>query len=299
MIYQIIVALIALAILKSYFPKLVLLIKKVDYKGKRIIITGASSGIGEYLVYEYARKNAILVLAARRSERLVVVAEKAKNLGAVDVMIVQCDVTDEESCKNLVQQTVDKYKGIDILILNAGASGIIRFEDCKNLDVHRQLMNTNYFGCITITFYAIKYLRASKGKIVVISSLAGKTATPLRSAYSGSKFALHGFYDALRYEVSPDVQITIVCPGFVISEIHDKAITADGKKLERNISSFMKTDVCAKLIQQAEAEGTRELVMTWKANLFNNWLHPFIPYFLKDALIRKMTLGGFANKSDF
>jgi len=258
---------------------------QVTYKGKKVILTGASSGIGEDLAYSYARLGAIVILAARRRDKLERVATKCQELGASDVFICTADVSKEEDCKSLILQTVKKYAGIDILVLNAGIGAIMKFEEIKDFKLVRQIFDTNYYGCIIPTYYALPYLRKSHGKVVVISSLAGLTGTPSRTIYCSTKHALHGFYESLRYEVSPDVQITVVCPGFVHTEFHDKVET-DGAPLVRDVSQFMSSKECARIILQAEQKGKRLEVLTFlgKLHLISRLL---LPDSIRDRIVAK------------
>lgn len=170
------------------------------YFGKVVVITGASSGIGEALALFYASLGASLVLAARRSDKLKSVADKCSKLGS-PVLCVQADVSKEEDCKNLIEKTIDETGRIDILILNAGITMLKRLDELKNLDGVKKLMDVNFWGTVYCTFHALKYLKESRGTICVVSSLLGKGWAPTRTAYAASKHALDGFFHSLRLEV--------------------------------------------------------------------------------------------------
>jgi len=256
-----------------------------SYKGKIIIITGASSGIGEELAYQYSKEGAKLVLAARRIEKLNNVVKKCQDLGAQQVISVQTDASKESDCKGLIDATIKAYNGIDLLLLNAGQSCLIHVRDSKpeHFKVFHDLMDTNFFGYVYPTIYALPHLQKSKGTIIAISSLAGIFAPPKRAIYGATKAAVNNFFNVLRNE-EPDIQVTVVCPGFVISEIHDKAFKSDAK-LERNLKNFMTTATCATIIINAGAEGKREEVMTGGGKL-GVFLKPFVPS-LVDYLTRR------------
>eukprot|EP01118_Nematostelium_gracile_P007518 TRINITY_DN2451_c0_g1_i3.p1 TRINITY_DN2451_c0_g1~~TRINITY_DN2451_c0_g1_i3.p1 ORF type:complete len:302 (-),score=86.92 TRINITY_DN2451_c0_g1_i3:17-922(-) len=260
----------------SLFPR-----KRQNYKGKSIIITGASSGIGEELAVQYAKLGARLVLAARRIDRLNDLVNKCKSLGAADAIAVQVDVTKESDCKNLIDKTIQAYAAIDLLLLNAGQSCLIKVSELTDLYPYRQTMEINYWGYVYPTIYALPFLRTSHGTITVISSLSAIFPTPRRAAYSASKLAVHGFFNCLRTE-EPNIQVTIVAPGFVMSEIHDKAFSVS--KLEREKKKFMSTPECASIIIDAAATGKREEIMTTSAK-FANIARVFFP-----TLIEKMVL---------
>jgi len=247
-------------------------VTRKSFKGKVVVITGCSSGIGVELAYQFAGKGAKLVLCARRVDRLAEVVEQCKKLGT-DAIAVACDVTKEQDCKNLIESAVKKFGTVDTLVLNAGQGCLLQLKEVTTFDQFRTTMDTNYWGCVYPTYYALNYLRQSKGTIIVVSSLAAKIPTPRRSMYAASKSALHGFFNALRVE-EPNIQTTIVCPGFVLSEIHDKAFAVG--KVERKKDSFMTAERCAQIIHDAAAEGRREEVMTFLGK-FGALAYTFIP----------------------
>eukprot|EP01112_Ceratiomyxa_fruticulosa_P016188 TRINITY_DN4859_c0_g1_i1.p1 TRINITY_DN4859_c0_g1~~TRINITY_DN4859_c0_g1_i1.p1 ORF type:complete len:298 (-),score=55.54 TRINITY_DN4859_c0_g1_i1:65-958(-) len=257
------------------------------YKGKRVIITGASGGIGEQLAYKYAQLGAKLCLAARRRLELEVIQENCNRMGASGCIIVQSDVTIEADCKRIIESTVREWAGIDILILNAGAGAIFPFEEVKDLSVFRSNMDINYFGSVYCTHFAFPHLLASKGSIVVVSSLSGKIGAPNRTAYSASKHALHGFFNALRCENGDKIQISIVCPGFVHTDFHGKVNTGGSSfDIARNTSHFMTVEECVEIIFNAERTGKREVVMTLLANI-GQYVAPFFPQLIDYFAIKK------------
>ncbi|KAL9831535.1 putative 11-beta-hydroxysteroid dehydrogenase [Arabidopsis thaliana] len=176
-----------------------------DVAGKVVLITGASSGIGEHVAYEYAKKGTKLALVARRKDRLEIVAETSRQLGSGDVIIIPGDVSNVED--------------LDHLINNAGVPQTVIFEDFTQIQDANSIMDINFWGSTYITYFAIPHLRKSKGKIVVISSATAIISLPAASVYSASKAALVKFFETLRVEISPDIKITIALPGFISTDM--------------------------------------------------------------------------------
>jgi NADP-dependent 3-hydroxy acid dehydrogenase YdfG len=167
-------------------------------KDKVVIITGASSGIGLASVREFYRHKSKIVLAARSIDKLNEIIRELDPEGE-RCMAVKTDVTKENECKNMVDQAVEKFGRIDILVNNAGISMRAIFDDVK-VDVLKRVMDVNFWGVVYCTKYALPYIQQSKGTIVGISSIAGFHGLPGRSAYSASKFAMHGFLESIRTE---------------------------------------------------------------------------------------------------
>ncbi|XP_010250644.1 PREDICTED: 11-beta-hydroxysteroid dehydrogenase 1B-like [Nelumbo nucifera] len=203
-----------------------------DLTGKVVIITGASSGIGEHLAYEYGRRGARLVLVARRENSLREVAKKAGQLGSPDVLVVRADVSKVEDCKRFIQEAVNHFGRIDHLICNAGITCACIFEDALDVTNFRTVMDINFWGSIYSTYFAIPHLRKSKGKIIVISSSAGSFVSPMMSLYGASKAAMINFYETLRVELGQEVKVTLVTPGFVESEMTQGKHLSKGGSLE-------------------------------------------------------------------
>lgn len=231
------------------------------FTDKVVWITGASSGIGEGLAYALALENAKLILSARRVEEL----ERVKKNCATDharVAVLPLDVTDLESLPAKAQEAHKLFGRIDILINNAGVGSRGYVVD-MDIAVHQRVMQVNYFGQIALTKAVLPYMIARRsGNIVAVSSLTGKLPVPGRSAYCASKHALHGFFDALRGEVHPyNIQVHILCPGFVETHISENSLMADGSprgpKAVREHSS-MTTQESAKQILYAIRTGKEE-----------------------------------------
>jgi len=194
---------------------------------KTVVITGASSGIGAALAIEYAKKKWQIVLAARSVEKLNEIAKECENLGA-KILVTSCDVSKKTDCENLINQTIEKFKHIDVLINNAGISMRALFNDCKT-DVLEQLMAVNFWGAVYCTKYALPYLLKTKGSVVGVSSIAGIKGLPARTGYSASKFALHGFLESLRIEnLKTGLHVLVACPGYTASNIRNSALNSNG-----------------------------------------------------------------------
>jgi len=261
------------------------------YAGKRIVITGASSGLGEELAYKYAALGASLVLGARREDKLNTVAQKCKTLGAGDVLSIKADFSIEADCKRFIETIIQKWQGFDILILNAGIGGQFRVEDVKDGSNFKEIFNTNVYGYVNTTIYALPHLLKNKGQIVAISSLLGKSWGPTRSAYSASKHALDGFFNSLRCEVDNRITITTIYPGFFISELHSKLLNEEGSKIQnvkRDLSQFMSVEEATRLTLDGIEDKRRELVMTYVGHPIIRILSVVFPSAVDKIVIRKI-----------
>ncbi len=170
-------------------------------KDKVVIITGASKGIGAELARQLAAKGAKLVLAARGEQELEAVAAECRKRGA-EVIAVRADVAIERDCQAVVAGAVTAFGRLDALVNNAGATMWARFEDVQDMSILERIMQVNYMGAVYCTHHALPFLRESKGLIVGISSLAGRTGVPTRTGYSAAKHAMTGFFDSLRIELA-------------------------------------------------------------------------------------------------
>ena len=255
---------------------------------KVVIVTGASSGIGQQLALQLARDGAHLALAARNVQKLEHVAKECHQQGARTLAVVT-DVTKQIQCENLIKDTVEIFGRIDIVINNAGITMCARFDEIEDLAVMEQIMRVNYFGSLYCTYYALPYLKKTSGAIVGISSLTGKTGVPTRSFYAASKHAMAGFFDSLRIELADSgVSVTMVYPGFVATGVRTRALginrTSQGSS-PRNEPGIMTAETCARLILKATAQRKRELVMTSGGRL-GLWLKLIAPR-LTDRIARR------------
>ena len=207
------------------------------------------------------------------------------------VHVIVGDVGERTDCKRIVEASAELMGGIDVLLLNAGIGCLVELEKVpeEDLAVAQEVMNVNYLANVHLSFYALPLLRVSRGMIIVNSSLAGIGWSPGRCFYSASKHALRGFFNSLRCEVGHEVQVTMTYPGFVMSEIHDRAYHEKGKPLQRS-GDFMSAERCAELILQGAAKGSRDYCMTWLGS-FALKTTPFLGSLNDILAIRKANSG--------
>lgn len=251
---------------------------------KIIVITGASDGIGAEMARQLAGRHGAgvgLVLAARDESRLQAVAAQCTELGA-QALAVPTDVSHEAACRLLIATTIGKFGRIDALINNAGMSAQALLEDVKAEDLawYEQLMRINLWGSVWCTHAALPWLKQSRGSIVAVSSLAGLVGVPGRTAYSATKFAMTGFFEALRAEMkTAGVSVTTAYPGVVSTNIRHHGFNAAG--LPAGSSGLkedgaMSVEECARLIIEGMDRREREVVMTAKGKL-GRWLKLIAP----------------------
>ena len=247
-------------------------------RDKVVVITGASSGIGEAMAREYALMGARVVLGARREDELRRVAEDISKRGGKVVYAV-CDVTREEDCKMLIAKAVESFGRVDIMICNAGLSMRALFDDC-DLGVLHRLMDVNFWGTVYCTKYALPYLQQSRGSLVGISSVAGIHGLPGRTGYSASKYAMTGFLDTIRVEnLSKGVHVMTACPGFTASNVRLAALTADGTaqgETPRNEARMMTPEQVAHIVAHGLKRRKRLCLMEWEGRL-THFLKKFCP----------------------
>jgi short-subunit dehydrogenase len=244
-------------------------------QSKTVVITGASSGIGKALVYEFVSKGSKVVMAARRVELL---QQIEKELGSENVLAVKADVSKEDDCRRLIESAVGKFGSIDVLINNAGISMRAILEECE-VDVLRRVMDVNFWGTVYCTKYALPYLLKAQGSVVGVVSIAGYIGLPGRTAYSASKFAIRGFLDTLRVENrKKNLHVLIAAPGFVASEIREHALVKDGseqKTSPKPEEDLMTAERCAYHIYRAVKKRKRVLILSFYTGVlavfFSKW----------------------------
>lgn len=248
-------------------------------KGRRIILTGASEGIGRALALELAARGARVSLAARDRERLDSLAQECRARGG-EALAVPTDVTSQQDLEWLVAETVKSFGGIDVVIHNAGITMWSRFDALQDLSIFERLMEVNYHAPVRLTSLALPHLKQSRGLIVAVASLAGMTGVPERSAYAGSKHAMVGFFDSLRIELAGSgVDVCVVAPDFVVSEIHKRAIGPDGEPLGASPmkqAKIMTAAECALHIVRGIEKRQRLVLMTARGKL-GRWLKLVAP----------------------
>jgi len=251
---------------------------------KIIVITGASDGIGAEMARQLAGSHGAhvaLVLAARDETRLTQVAGQCTAFGA-QTLVLPTDVSLEPACRALIAATIARFGQMDALINNAGMSAQALFEEVKAEDLawYEQLMRVNLWGSVWCTHAALPHLKQSRGNIVAVSSLAGLFGVPGRTAYSATKFAMTGFFEALRAELkTAGVSVTTAYPGVVATQIRHHGLNAAGQTAGSSglkEDNAMSVEECARLILQGMNSRQREVVMTAKGKL-GRWLKLFAP----------------------
>jgi dehydrogenase/reductase SDR family member 7B len=258
-----------------------------------IWITGASSGIGASLAKQLAAADVRLILSARDEGKLKEVAKCCELKGAsTEVAVV--DLTDTVNLATVADQVLDKHENIDVLILCAGVSQRSYAFD-TTMQTCRKIMDLNFFSVVALTQKVVPKMLANKcGKIVVISSVAGKLGTPLRSSYSASKHALHGYFDSLRAELSSfGISVTIVCPGFIQTNITLNSLLGDGSKynkVDEALKNGVPVEKCARRIIKGFQSGEEEFIVSGLKEKTGALLKRFFPVLLSKIVRRVNTV---------
>ena len=253
-------------------------------KRKLVWITGASSGIGKGLSNAYNDKNYDILLSGRRIEALKEIAASLSNKSE----ILNFDVEDYTQ----IDQAVEKLKAMarfpDIIILNAGISQRSYAID-TDMSVTERIMKVNFFSNVYIVKSILSLIRSNKTHLVIISSVSGKLGSQMRSSYSASKHALHGYFDSLRAELASDgVKITLVCPGYVATDISMNALTGDGKpqkSMDINTANGISVQYLASKIIKAVENKKNEVYIGGK-EVLAIYLQRFLPSILAKLITR-------------
>lgn len=232
-------------------------------KNRVVVITGASSGIGEAMAKLYAQMGAKVVLGARSEDKL---QQLSADIVAAGGQAAYCatDVTKQADCQRLIQTAVEAFGGIDVLICNAGISMRAIFDDV-DLSVLHRLMDVNFWGTVYCAKYALPYLQASKGSLVGISSVAGLHGLPGRTGYSASKYAMTGLLETIRIEnIKKGLHVMVACPGFTASNVRFSALVADGSQqgsTPREEGKMMTAEQVAQIVAKGIARRKRLCLM--------------------------------------
>lgn len=259
------------------------------FNNKRIWITGASSGIGEALANAFAEHGAHLILSARNEQELNRVAAGCAEAGAGSVIVQPLDLSQHDTIPGIAENILKRVGKIDILVNNGGVSQRALARD-TSLEVDKKIMNINFFGTVALTKSVLpNMLTHQLGHIVTITSLTGKFGSPLRSSYAASKHALHGFFDSLRAELgNTPIKVTIVCPGFIRTNVSLNALTGDGarqNKMDDATSKGMAPELLAQKILRAIESGKEEIYPGGK-EVLAVYLKRFFPAYFS-RLIKK------------
>lgn len=266
----------------------------MELHNKVVVITGASSGIGMACAREFANRGCHVVIAARNTALLKELESELVEKGS-RVLAVTTDVSLEENCNRLIELTVQTFGRLDILINNAGISMRAVFADTSP-DVLKKLMDVNFWGTVYCTKYALPYLLQAKGSVAGVSSIAGIQGLPGRTGYSASKFAMHGFLEALRVEnLKKGLHVMIVAPGFTRSNIRKVALVADGSsqgESPRDEGKMMSAEKVAWYIARGIEKRKRTVILTAQGKLVN-LLKKFAP-----ALLDKLSYNHMAKEAN-
>jgi dehydrogenase/reductase SDR family member 7B len=224
-------------------------------QGNTAWITGASSGIGEALANELFLQGATVILSSRSAGKLEQIKARFDQIDPGRCYVVPCDVTRPESVEQALETVMQNIGRVDILINNAGVSQR-SFALDTTMQVVRELFEVNFFGTVAVTRGILPWMISKGGgHVVVISSMAGKFGFRMRSSYSASKHALQGFFETLRSELyDKNVQVTLVCPGRIRTDISIHSLTGEGKRygiMDKGQARGVPVEKCARIIARA------------------------------------------------
>jgi short-subunit dehydrogenase len=261
---------------------------KPPFSENVVLITGASSGIGEHVALRLAEQGAWLALAARNAAQLEEVAAQCRQRGGKAVAI-PTDVAEQAQCKSLIERTAAEYGRIDTLINNAGITLASSFKKLQDLTIFEKVVQVNFFGSVYCTFYALPFLKETRGRLAAISSLRGKIPSSRADGYGASKHAMAEFFESIRMELEGSgVSVTIIYPSWVSTGISSRSLRRDGSptgKISRLEIGAMPVETCARIIVEAVAKRKREVVMTMQGKLAL-WLMLLAPK-IAEQFIRK------------
>lgn len=259
----------------------------MNYQGKTIWITGASSGIGEAFTRAFHKEGANLILSSRREDALREVKESLAD-DTSNVKIITLDLTEDDSFPQKTQEALNAFGQIDVLINNGGVSQRSEVLESE-MSMYRRLMEINYFGSVGLTKQVLPHMVERKsGHIIVTSSVAGKMGTKYRSGYAASKHAVQGFFNSLRQEMyEHNVAVTLLCPGFIKTNITKNALTGDGSKFNKMGDAHSKAmtadEMVAKVMPKIKAQ-KEEIYVTGMREGLALWIQRVSPTLLNKIL---------------
>lgn len=259
-------------------------------QSKVIWVTGASSGIGEALAYALAKEDCKLILSARRKEELERVKGNCPSKVQPNIRILPLDLSKSETLQLSTQAAIQFFGHVDILVNNGGISQRSLAKDTV-LEVDRKLMEVDYFGTVAISKFLLPhFLERKSGHFVVTSSVMGIIGTPYRSGYAAAKHALHGFFDSLRAEVwRENIYVTLICPGWIRTNITLNALVGDGSKLnemDRTTNQGLTPEQCARAIVNAIIGKKEEVYIGGAKEVFAVYVKRYFPK-LFSKIVRK------------
>ena len=260
-------------------------------QGRAVVITGGAAGIGAALARRFARAGSrVAVLDVDGDGAASVAAELARS--SAEALALRCDVTSEAECRSAIGSVVRAWGGVDVLVNNAGITHVGLFRD-TDVEVLRRVMEVNFFGAVHCTKAALPSLLARRGRIAVLSSVAGLAPLATRSGYAASKHALHGFFGSLRAEHRREgLRVTLVCPSFVRTQIGAHALGPDGRPAGAGARSGVRRELEPEAVAEAIFRGVerrRRLVLIPGEARLARWLVALCPA-AYEALMRRRTL---------
>jgi short-subunit dehydrogenase len=262
------------------------------FRDKAVLVTGASSGIGEELAWQLAQAGAKLTLAARRTELLDNLAQRIAGAGRLTPVVVRCDVTYDRDLQNAVAESVRQWGKLDVVIANAGF-GVVGALRNLSVEDYRRQFDTNVFGVLRTIYAALPEIEKTKGNIVIIGSVSGWAASPGASPYAMSKFAVRALANSITPELRLSrVKVTLISPGFVASNIRrvdNQGQFHAGAKDQIPSWLVMPTEKAVRQMLRAVARGKREAIITRHGKIFVA-LERFMPWLVR-AAGRKMAAG--------
>jgi len=264
----------------------------MDIQGKVVIVTGASSGIGEATARQLGREGARLILAARRVDRLEALAQEiaAMNTGA-ETLVVQADLSRLEDIQALIKQTMDQFGRIDVLVNNAGFG---RLDWLENLDPIKDIQSqfaVNVLGVVQTTRQVLPVMIEQRsGHIINMCSMAGLVATPTYSIYAACKHAVHGFSEALRREVKPwGIDVSMIYPGGVITEFAQHAGIKRKTQASTPKALLLTADQVGKAVIQLIRRPRPMWILPW-AWTFTVWMNRNLNWLVDITTINRFTI---------
>ena len=259
-----------------------------EFAGKVVVITGGAGGIGSAIAMRFGAAEARIVLLDHDCETLATRCRELQQAG-VRVESQLCDITDQTQCERAIAHTLAATGGIDVLVHGAGLTQVSRFRETE-LSVYRRVMEVNFFGAVAVTKAALKSLCERRGRIVVLSSIAGFAPLLGRTGYCASKHALHGFFDTLRCElVGHGVSVTLVCPSFVDTDFARRGLAGDGSVLATDrgtTGAIVTAEAVAQAVYRGAAARKRQIVISFTGKLAY-WLSRLAPGYYQRGMTRR------------
>lgn len=264
----------------------------MEIKGKVVLVTGASSGIGEATARQFGREGAKVVLAARRLDRLEALAREiqAFETGA-ETLAVPTDLTKLEEIQTLIDRTLNRFGRIDVLVNNAGIGRLDWLENLDPRDDIEAQLNVNVLGVVQTTRQALPVMiKQRSGHIINMCSMSSLIATPTYTIYAASKHAVHGFSEALRREVKPwGIEVSTIYPGGVKTEFGKDAGHRRKTQAATPRSLSLTADQVGRAIVQLARHPRAMWLIPWQWNLVS-LLNRLFPSIVDAIIINRFTI---------